>query len=125
MFRIQRFNILKTSSVVALMYMVIVGIIFVPILVIGLVVGVAASGNDPAGSTLAGLLVASVAAISVYGILGWVVTAIACAIYNLVAGWVGGIEVSVEAVTPPAPPPAWLSPTTPSGAPPSDTLARD
>jgi hypothetical protein len=120
MFRIQRFNILKTSSVVALMYMVIIGIIVVPILLIGLVVGVAASGNNQAGSALASVLVASVAAVAVYGIIGWVVTAIACAIYNLVAGWVGGIEVSVEAVTPPAPPPAWLSPTTPTRAPPSD-----
>jgi hypothetical protein len=55
-----------------------------------------------------------------YGILGWVFTAIACAVYNIVAGWVGGIEVQVEQVTPPTPPPAWLAPgTTPPSAPPT------
>ena len=32
-----------------------------------------------------------------YGILGFVFTAIAAAVYNMVAGWVGGIEVELEA----------------------------
>jgi hypothetical protein len=30
-----------------------------------------------------------------YGLLGFVFTAIGCIIYNLVAGWVGGIEVEI------------------------------
>lgn len=31
-----------------------------------------------------------------YGGMGFVMTAIGCAIYNLIAGWTGGIEVEVE-----------------------------
>ena len=118
MFRIQRFNILKTSSVVAIMYMVIVAIFVVPIAVIALLAGVAIPVVGDRAGMLGGVLAGGIAAIFVNGLLGWVVTAIACAIYNLVAGWVGGIEVSVEAVTPPAVPPAWLTPTQPSSPPP-------
>lgn len=32
-----------------------------------------------------------------YGICGFIFTAIGCAIYNLVAGWVGGVEVELDA----------------------------
>jgi hypothetical protein len=32
-----------------------------------------------------------------YGVMGFIFTAIACAIYNFVAGFVGGIEVELEA----------------------------
>jgi hypothetical protein len=31
-----------------------------------------------------------------YGVLGFIFTAIGCALYNLVAGWVGGIEVELD-----------------------------
>ena len=37
----------------------------------------------------------------IYGVFGWIFTAIACAIYNLAAGWVGGIEVQVNQSAPP------------------------
>ena len=30
-----------------------------------------------------------------YGLLGFVFTALGCIIYNLVAGWVGGIEIEI------------------------------
>jgi len=41
-----------------------------------------------------------------YGAIGWIFTAIACALYNLVAGWTGGIEIQIESVAPP-PAPSW------------------
>ena len=31
-----------------------------------------------------------------YGICGFIFTAIGCAVYNLVAGWVGGVEVELD-----------------------------
>ncbi len=31
----------------------------------------------------------------VYGLIGFVFTAIACVIYNIVAGWTGGVEVEI------------------------------
>jgi hypothetical protein len=78
------------------------------------------------GNGLSLLLVAIVAAL-VYGLIGWVFTAVLCLLYNLVAGWVGGIEVEVDRVEPPAPPPAWMTSTTPqpppTASPPSDPVS--
>jgi hypothetical protein len=116
MYRIKRFNVLKTSTVVAVIYMVIVAIFVVPFV---LLLAIAGTGSQVQGG-LGAALALGVVAIFGYGLLGWVFTAIGCLIYNLVAGWIGGIEVHVEAVVPSQPPPAWLSPdATPPPAPPS------
>jgi hypothetical protein len=32
----------------------------------------------------------------VYAVMGFIVTLIACALYNLVAGWVGGVQMELE-----------------------------
>jgi hypothetical protein len=123
MVRIRRFNVIKTATVVALMYIVIVAIFAIPFLLIFGVAGVSMNGGPEVGAGLAGILIFGVVISLIYGLLGWVFTAIACLIYNLVAGWVGGIEVEVDRVEPPAPPPVWMapggSPTTPPGPPPS------
>ncbi len=47
-----------------------------------------------------GLVIFGILAVLFYGAIGWVFTAIACALYNFVAGWVGGIEIQVESTTP-------------------------
>lgn len=110
MYRIRRFNVLKTATVVGVMYMVIIAIFVVPFLLLFSFVGIAGSSQGQGGGVGA-ILGIGLFAIFFYGILGWVFTAIACVIYNAVAGWVGGIEVQVEPVAPPAPPPAWIAPT--------------
>jgi hypothetical protein len=113
MFRIRRFSVIKTSNVVALIYMVIVAIFVVPF---GLLVAIAGVGsNQVQGGAVGGIAFALIAILG-YGLLGWVFTAIGCLIYNLAAGWVGGIEVQVEAVAPPPPPPAWMPSTPPPPA---------
>ena len=110
MFRIRRFSVIKTSNVVALIYMVVVAIFAVPF---ALLVAIAGAGsNQLQGGAVGGIAFALIAILG-YGLLGWVFTAIGCLIYNLAAGWVGGIEVQVEAVAPPPPPPAWMPTTTP------------
>jgi hypothetical protein len=119
MYRITRFNVIKTSNVVAVVYMLIVAIFIVPFLLLGLFFG--ATGGSQAQQVLGGGLIFAVVAILGYGLLGWVFTAIACLIYNLAARWVGGIEVQVEAATPPPPPPAWMAPTTPPAPPAAPT----
>ena len=120
MVRIRRFNVLKTSTVVALMYMVITAIFVVPFFLLFAIVGVAVvPGESPTGSVAIGVLVGIVVVVFLYGAIGWVFTAIACEIYNVVAGWVGGIEVEVDRVEPPTPPPAWMMPGTPPTAPPA------
>jgi hypothetical protein len=110
MFRIRRFSVIKTSNVVALIYMIIVAIFAVPF---GLLVAIAGVGsNQVQGGAVGGIAFALIAILG-YGLFGWIFTAIGCLIYNLAAGWVGGIEVQVEAVAPPPPPPAWMPSTTP------------
>lgn len=115
MFRIKRFNVVKTSTVAAVMYMVVVAIFVVPF---ALLFGMAATAADaPAQFGFVAILGIAISLIFIYGLLGWVVTAVACLIYNVVAGWIGGIEVEIEPVAPPQPPPAWIAPTAPPAPP--------
>jgi hypothetical protein len=114
MVRIRRFNVVKTATVVALMYMVIVAIFAIPFFLLIAIAGVSVTGVPPQSTGLvAGGIVFAILAVLLYGLLGWVFTAIACLIYNLVAGWVGGIEVEVDRAAPPGPPPTWMTSTTP------------
>jgi len=122
MYRIRRFGVMKTATVVAIMYMVIVGVFVVPFALLALLVApTQSSGFSGAG----GILIFALIAIFGYGLLGWVFTAVAAAIYNLSARWVGGIEVEIETVAPPPPLPAWSTtmgpPPTTQNAPPTSS----
>ena len=119
MVRIRRFNVLKTATVVALMYMVIVAIFAIPFFLLFAIAGVSTNGGPTQGANVFGGLAVAFVAVLFYGLLGWVFTAVGCLIYNLVAGWVGGIEVEVDRVEPPAPPPAWMAPGMTPPAPPA------
>ena len=121
MYRITRFNVIKTSNVVAVIYMLIVAVFVVPFLVLGFALGGATGGAEGAQTLVGPGLFFGVIAILGYGLLGWVFTAIACLIYNLAAGWVGGVEVQIEPVAPPPPPPAWMAPTAPPAPPAAPT----
>ena len=113
MYRIRRFGVIKTSTVVAVMYVIVIAAFAVPIAIL-----VVAFGRGDTAGGAAGVLVLGLLAAVVYGVLGWVFTAIACALYNLAAGWVGGIEVQVEPVAPPPPAPVW-GPTGAASTPPT------
>ena len=118
MFRIRRFGVMKTATVVAVMYMVIVAVFVVPIALIGLLI--APSQGSEAGTTVVGIVIFGAVAILAYGLIGWIFTALAAAIYNVAAGWVGGIEVQVETVAPPPALPDWgTTPQPPQAAPPA------
>ena len=64
---------------------------------------VPASSRPAIGAGVAGLLVFGLIVVVFYAVIGWIFTAIACALYNVVAGFVGGIEIQVESTTPGAP----------------------
>ncbi len=120
MFRIRRFGVMKTATVVAVMYMVIVAIFVVPFALLVAIAGTSTGTGDGVQGGLGAALVLGVVAIFGYGLIGWVFTALACLIYNLVAGWVGGIEVQVETVAPPPTLPDWgTTPQPPPAAPPN------
>jgi hypothetical protein len=110
MYRIQRFNVTKTATIVALMYMLITAILFVAFVPLLLFVGLSVGYDPSVRQGLGSLAVVGLFAVFGYGIAAWVATAIGCVIYNAIAAWIGGIEVKIEPVGPPAAPPPWLTP---------------
>ena len=115
MYTIRRFSVVKTATVVAVMYVVIVAIFIVPLAILAVAFG----RGDYQGTGVVGVLVFGLVAALIYGVIGWIFTAIACAIYNLVAGWVGGIEVQVDQSTPPPAQQLWAPSAPPSVPPPA------
>ncbi len=100
---IRRFDIIRAANVVAALYAVVVAIfgllIVLPIALLGGFAGMrgdAGSGLGVFGAGLVGGLIFTLIGILVYGILGWIMTAIVVALYNVVAGRIGGIQADVE-----------------------------
>jgi hypothetical protein len=86
MAQIRRFGIGQTAKVVAALY-TLLGLVFVPVFLVAAMFSPKETGF---GTGLA------VALPVLYGVMGFIFTAIVCAIYNFVAGFVGGIEVELE-----------------------------
>jgi hypothetical protein len=84
--QVRRFGIGQTAKVVGILYGL-MGLIFLPIFLL-------ASMLSPNG--LGYGIGFAIALPILYGICGFIFTAIACAIYNWVAGMVGGIEVDLD-----------------------------
>lgn len=90
MHRVRRIGIYQTSLVVAALYGAL-GLLFVPIVwVMGRIV------PTEGASTLGGFgLVFMIGMPILYAVIGFVTTAIACVIYNILAGITGGIELEL------------------------------
>ncbi len=84
--RIRRFGVGQTAKMLGALY-TLVGVVLIPIFLI-----VAMYAPDQAGFGVG----VAVALPLIYGAIGFVFTAIGCLIYNLVAGWIGGIEIEIE-----------------------------
>jgi hypothetical protein len=97
---IARFDVVRTANIVAALYAVIVLVIVllfaVPFAFVALLAGPETAGADiVAGGVVGGLLVL-VLAVVFYGGIGWVMTALVCALYNALAGRIGGIRIEVQ-----------------------------
>ena len=90
MHRVRRIGIYQTSLVVAALYGAL-GLLFVPIVwVMGRIV------PTEGANTLGGFgLVFMIGMPILYAVIGFVTTAIACVIYNILAGITGGIELEL------------------------------
>ncbi|HET9464082.1 MAG TPA: hypothetical protein VFO71_01005 [Gemmatimonadales bacterium] len=84
--RIRKFGVLQTAKVVAVLY-ALMGVVFVPVF---FMVSMFSPGHEGPGTGYALLMPI------LYGVFGFVFTAVSCAIYNFVAGLVGGIEVELD-----------------------------
>jgi hypothetical protein len=88
--QIKRFSIGQAAKFLGVLYLLF-GLLFIPFfLVIGMM-GPTDGNNFFFGGTMM-----AVAMPVLYGIFGVIGGAIGAALYNLVAGWVGGIEVEIE-----------------------------
>ena len=88
MAQIKRFSIGQSAKVLGVLYLLL-GLLFIPLF---LLMGMFSPGGEgfPFGTMFA------VAMPVLYGIIGIVSGAIGAGLYNLVAGWVGGIEVELD-----------------------------
>jgi len=91
--RIRRFSVLQTSWVAVVILFCVMLIIMIPLGLVFSAIG--KSGLMP--GHFPGFGVAFFFIIPfVYGIMGFIMTAISCLVYNLIAGWTGGIELEFE-----------------------------
>jgi hypothetical protein len=84
--QIRRFGVMQTAKVVGALY-ALLGLVFVPIV---LVLSMLAPKEQGMGPGLA------LALPILYGVFGFIFAALGCALYNLVAGLVGGVEVELS-----------------------------
>ena len=104
MYSIRRFGVVRTATIVAVMYLFVTAVIVVPIVILG---GIAALVGGQGAEVVVGITVTGLIIGALYGAMGWVFTALACLLYNLAAGWVGGIELQLDTVVPPTTTLAW------------------
>ncbi len=119
---IRRFDVVRTANVVAVLYAVavvfVVLVFFVPFLLIAALAGMRTDGAEMGGVIGAGLvggLLFVLIGVVFYGVMGWIMTAIVCALYNFVAGRIGGIRVVVDVEGPYPGVPVYGGPGYPAG----------
>ena len=99
---IRRFDIVRTANIVAVIYLLIALVfglfIFLPFALIGgIASSQAGSGAGVAlGAGLVGGLIFYVIIVAFYAIAGWIFGAIVAALYNIVAGRIGGLQLDVS-----------------------------
>jgi len=85
-YRIKRFGIASTALTAAVMYFIL-ALIIAPLLYM-------ATLNAPSDQKLPGLMF--VLGPFFYAIFGYVFAAIGCWLYNIIAGWTGGVALRLE-----------------------------
>jgi hypothetical protein len=98
---IRRFDIVRTANMVAATYVAIglvIGLIILPFALLALLAGSRAGNGGAAGAGLIAGVFFYAVAIVFYAVVGWVFGAILAAVYNFVAGRIGGLrfDVSIE-----------------------------
>lgn len=102
---LKRIAPLQAGKVAGILYAAL-GLLFVPFLLFAGIVSAFAQPDhaNAAPAALAGGLMIAMAVVFpiMYGVMGFLLGALAAALYNLIARWVGGLEFEVEdAVTDP------------------------
>lgn len=90
--RIKKIGVLQTAKVASLIYFLITAIFMIPIGIISSFFSGGTFLNLPIGKTFFFFMP------FVYGIMVFIITAIGCVVYNLIAKWTGGIEIKIETI---------------------------
>jgi hypothetical protein len=88
MAQIRRFGVAQTAKVIGVLY-ALMGLVFVPFLLIVSLYAPSKPGSGPGFALLLPII---------YGVAGFIFTALGCAVYNFVAGFVGGVEVELNGI---------------------------
>ena len=102
---------MKTATVAAVVYLLLTAIIVLPLVLIGASAG-PITFTDQSGRTVSNQVPIGLLLLApfVYAGIGWLLTALACLIYNLAAAITGGAELELvqdrPAAVAQAPPPA-------------------
>ena len=127
MYRVRRIGVISAANVMAAISLVITLIFVLVVALIVLPMGSFPVSLDPAnpfdrtrvpsGSIIGFLFIIPL----VYAAIGWVMGALGALVYNLVARFIGGLQLDIEHRDPP-PAASWASPG-PAGAPPAPPAA--
>jgi len=99
--RIKRIAPLQAGKMVGVVYACL-GLIFLPIFLLAAAAGAFAQHAQPGQSAAPAAAVAGAMFVVglfmpvIYGVMGFILGVLGSAIYNLIARWIGGIEVDVE-----------------------------
>lgn len=88
--RVKRFGVYQTSKVAAIIMFFVSFIFMIPFVLIGGIFRNSFPGFPMGGGAF--FIVMPI----LYAVIGFIMTAISCAIYNLIAQWTGGIEIEFE-----------------------------
>jgi hypothetical protein len=91
--RVKKIGVLQTSIVSAIIFFILSLIMVVPMM---LVMGIAGVFSDNMGFAFGGVFMIFMPIM--YAVIGFLVTALWCWMYNVVAKWIGGIEIEVEVI---------------------------
>ena len=95
MAQIKCFGVFQTAKFVAILYFIFTALFLIPFGLFFMVAGTA-FGDDVGifGALFGGVFILFLPVI--YGVIGFVFVAIGCLIYNLLAKYVGGIELEIK-----------------------------
>ena len=85
-YRIKRFGVASTALTVAIIYFVL-GLVIAPLIYM-------VSASATPDQRLPGMMF--VLGPFLYAVFGYVLAAIACLLYNVIAGWTGGVALTLE-----------------------------
>jgi hypothetical protein len=97
MYKLKSVGVLSVAKIMGAMY-ALLGLILMPFFLIAGMISSMAGGHDNPFGAIGGLALGIMAPI-VYGGIGFVGGALSSLLYNLMAKWLGGIEVQIQAPT--------------------------